>query len=494
VLYAIVDIETTGSYAAGAGITEVAVIIHDGTRELQTWQSLVNPKRPIPRMIQQLTGINDDMVRNAPTFAELAPHIHSLLQDKIFVAHNVNFDYSFIKHHLKEAGLNFDQRKLCTLRLARKIKPGLSHYGLGRLCFALGIQHENPHRAYGDAAATALLLRMLVAEDVNGEITTMLKGRGRDQYLPPNLPREQVDSLPEVPGVYYFYNGTGKLIYVGKAVNLLKRVKSHFSNNKSGRQKQDFLREIHRISYRLTGTDLLAQVLESVEIRRLWPIYNRSQRGYLPKYALYAYEDQTGYLRLALNTHKLQLKPLYTFNALVEGQSLLRRLVDGFGLCPRLCHLSKDIDCRIEPAAWGCNGLCSDEQHVSDYNERVGSALTFLAESLPTMVFIDEGRDENEQSFALIEDGVFRGLGYFPIDTEMYELDFFRASIESMPDNDFVRNLIYRYAAEFPEKCLYWEGGEMRRGGLTGNAPGMWLVGQEMEKESVFTKNNVEAQ
>lgn len=478
-LYAIVDIETTGSYAAGAGITEVAIIIHDGQKELHAWSSLVNPKRPIPRMIQQLTGINDEMVSTAPTFIELAPHILSLLQDKVFVAHNVNFDYSFIKHHLKDAGLDFEARKLCTLRLARKVKPGFRSYGLQRLCHEMGITHTDQHRAYGDAAATAILFRKLVEDDVEGHIATMLKGRNREQYLPPNLPREQVDTLPETPGVYYFYNGAGKLIYVGKAVNLQKRVKSHFSNNKGTRQKQDFLREIHRISYRPTATDLMAQILESVEIRRLWPSHNRSQRGYHPKFALYVYEDRQGYLRLALNPHKLQLKALYTFNALAEGQGLLRRLVDQFGLCPRLCNLSKDIDCRVDPAVWGCEGLCCDPEGLDIYNARVEEAMEHLSISLPTLVLIDRGRGLQEQSFVLIEDGVFKGMGYFPAETDLYDLPFFREAMEPMPDNDFVRNLIYRHAAEFPGKCLHWEDGQLHSRHLPISPLMAWFAASE---------------
>jgi DNA polymerase-3 subunit epsilon len=453
VLFAIVDIETTGSYAAGAGITEIAIVITDGEEILHSWTSLVNPHRPIPRFIQQLTGITSELVEGAPAFSELAAHIHELLQDKVFVAHNVNFDYSFVKHHLEQCGFALHARKLCTVRLARKIKPGFGKYGLGRLCHTLGIGHEEQHRAYGDAAATARLFCLLKAADSEGHIGAMLKGRNGEQYLPPNLPVEQVSSLPETPGVYYFCDAKGKVIYVGKAVNLLKRVKSHFANNKSSRQKADFLREICRVSYQPTATDLMAQILESTEIRRLWPICNRSQRGYHPKFALYAYEDRQGYLRLALEAHKQQLRPLYSFNTIAEGQEWLRRLASEFELCLRLCGLAKGADCVNGVFAEGCNGQCCSGDGPQEYNIRVQEAMQWITRSLPTLAVIDVGRTPDERSCIFMEEGVFKGMGYLSLHTDVCDLQSIRAAIEPMPDNDFIRGLIYREARTCPEKC-----------------------------------------
>lgn len=353
-LYAIVDIETTGSYAAGSGITEIAIITHDGRQVLHTWQTLINPQRAIPRFIQQMTGITPELVEGAPAFDEVAATIYELLQDKIFVAHNVNFDYSFIKHHLQRCGYEIGARKLCTVRLARKVTPGLTSYSLGRLCHALDIEHNDHHRAFGDAHATALLLAHLIARDEAGALDAMLKGRNGEQYLPPHLGIEQVSSLPECPGVYYFWNKEGKVIYVGKAINLHKRVKSHFANNKPGRQKQDFLRDIHRISYQIVATDLMAHVLESVEIRRLWPIHNRSQRGFHPKFGIYLYEDRQGFKRLALDANRANSKPIHTFNSEFEGHTWLRRLITEFELCARLCNLAKGADCAAGIYAEGC--------------------------------------------------------------------------------------------------------------------------------------------
>ncbi len=441
-LYAIVDIETTGSYAGGNGITEIAIVVHDGTKVLDFYETLVNPHVPIPYFIQRLTGINDKMVANAPSFNEVAGQIFGLLQDKIFVAHNVNFDYSFVKYHLQQVGFQLDTKKLCTVRLARKVLPGLSGYSLGKLTANLGINHARHHRAGGDALATADLLTMILEKDAQGVVKEMLKGRNSEQYMPPHLPVAELEQLPSGTGVYYFYNANGKTIYVGKAKNIRKRVRSHFSNNKTTRQKQDFLRETFRISYRECATELMAHVLESAEIRRLWPIHNRSQRGYLPQFGLLAYEDMQGYKRLTVEKMRRSLKPIYTFNSITEGHSRLKELISEFGLCPRLCNVATEC---------GCEG------HLlpGDYNKKADEALEWLRKQLPTFALIDKGIDDNEHSCILVKEGNLYGMGYITDkQAQLKNIDALLKSIEPLQDNDYIRNLVFRHATEFPEKCV----------------------------------------
>ena len=442
-LYAVVDIETTGSYAAANGITEIAIVIHDGVKVLNFYESLVNPHTPIPFFIQRLTGIDDNMVANAPSFSEIAGQVHELLQDKIFVAHNVNFDYSFVKHHLERHGYELESRKLCTVRLARKVLPGLTGYSLGKLTQQLGINHGARHRAGGDALATAELLAMIVAKDTDSAVINgMLKGKNSEQYLPPHLPVENLAGLPSVAGVYYFYNAEGKVIYVGKAKNIRKRVKSHFSNNKTNRQKQDFLRETRRISYKECATELMAHILESAEIRRLWPVHNRSQRGYLPQFGLFTYEDRSGYKRFAIEKNKQATKPLYTFNTVHEGHNRLREVITEFGLCNRLCNLSADC-------------MCETHMTVADYNKKADEAVTWMRRQLPTFALIDKGMDDNDYSCILISEGNFYGMGYLTDKkAQLQSVETLQKSLEPLQDNDFIRNLVYRHASAFPEKCV----------------------------------------
>lgn len=444
-LYAVVDIETTGSYAAANGITEIAIVIHDGTKVLNFYESLVNPHVPIPYFIQRLTGIDNSMVANAPSFSEIAGQVNELLQDKIFVAHNVNFDYSFVKHHLKESGYELNTKKLCTVRLARKVLPGLNGYSLGKLTQQLNINHGNHHRAGGDALATADLLAIITEKDTLGAIGGMLKGRNSEQYLPPHLAVEELERLPSGAGVYYFYNAAGKAIYIGKAVNIRKRVKSHFSNNKTNKQKQDFLKETHRISYKECATELMAHILESAEIRKLWPVHNRSQRGYLAQFGLFVYEDMQGYTRLAVEKIRRSVKPVYTFNTITEGHFMLRELVEEYGLCTRLCNLSTAPEC----------GCAAPHTSVDDYNQKATAALKWIRNNLPTFALIDKGIDDNEHSCILVRDGNLYGMGYLnDKQQQLKSIDTLLSSIEPLQDNDYIRNLVLRHATEYPEKCV----------------------------------------
>ncbi|MBE2289109.1 MAG: GIY-YIG nuclease family protein [Chitinophagaceae bacterium] len=444
-LYAVVDIETTGSYAAANGITEIAIVIHDGNKVLHFYESLVNPQVPIPYFIQRLTGIDDGMVQNAPVFSEIAAQVYELLQDKIFVAHNVNFDYSFVKHHLQAAGYDLDTKKLCTVRLSRKVIPGLNGYSLGKLTQQLNINHANHHRAGGDALATADLLAMITARDKGGAIASMLKGRNCEQYLPPHLPVAELEKLPSSAGVYYFYNAAGKAIYIGKALNIRKRVKSHFSNNKPNKQKQDFLRETYRISYKECATELMAHILESAEIRKLWPIHNRSQRGYLARFGLFAYEDMQGFMRFAVEKIRRTVKPIYTFNTITEGHFMLRELIEQFGLCTRLCNITTHPEC-------GCG---NDHIDATAYNQKTEAAILWIRNNLPTFALIDKGIDDNEHSCILVKDGNLYGMGYLnDKQKQLQSIDALLASIEPLQDNDYIRNLVLRHATEYPEKCV----------------------------------------
>jgi len=461
-MYAIVDIETTGGYAANNAITEVAIVLHDGNREVKRYETLVNPGRTIPRYVQALTGIDDALVEDAPYFDEIAPVIHEWLANAVFVAHNVNFDYSFLKHQLKACGLDLDCKKLCTVRLSRKVFPGAASFSLGNICRHLDIPIPNRHRAGGDVDATVLLFERILQAGGLDHMNSMLKGKSREQYLPVHLPAEQLARLPQSPGVYYFHDQKGKVIYVGKAKNLRHRVVSHFSNNKPGRQKQDFLRNIYSISHETTGTELMAFLLECVEIRRLWPAYNRSLKRFETTYGLYVYEDRNGYSRLILEKRKKQLQPIYTFCMLIEGQTLLRRLVREWSLCPKLCFIQTDHDLCEGRRENTCQGACEQLEPPEKYNERVTAAITALINGLPSFTLMDEGRHEEEKSCILIEQGRLYGMGYIPLDIQLSDPAELKNYLTPYPENDYMRGLIYQYAEQWPSKRSSWQPGVTR--------------------------------
>ncbi len=451
-MYAIVDIETTGSYAANNGITELAIVLHDGKKITDRFETLVNPGTDIPRFVQVLTGITPEMVAHAPSFSEVAFRVYEMLKQAIFVAHQVNFDYSFIKSALENCGYSFDTKKLCTVRLSRKVFPGLPGYSLGKLCRELDISIYNRHRAGGDADATVMLFEKILAKDTQGAVAQMLHVKSREQYLPPNLPSEQIGAIPYTPGVYYFHDQKGKVIYVGKAKNLRSRVCSHFSNNHTGFRKQAFLRDIHSVSWQEGGTELMAFLLECVEIRRLWPAYNTSLKRFEQSYGLYLYEDQSGYGRLTLEKKKQHLKTYYSFNGLAEGWTVLRKLVRQFELCPKLCFIQKGNELCTGLNDQSCHGACSHEEPAAVYNARLLKALASLQEMLPSFIIRDRGRDNSEQSCILIENGRFYGMGYLDKDLQIQDVDSLKEQLTVYPENDYMRGLVYSYAEKWPER------------------------------------------
>jgi DNA polymerase III subunit epsilon len=463
-MYAIVDIETTGSYAANNGITELAIVLHDGNKIVDRYETLIDPQSPIPQYVQVLTGIHPGMLIGAPIFSEVASRVFEMLRDSIFVAHHVNFDYSFIRHHLETCGFELDVQKLCTVRLSRKVFPGLPGYSLGKLCRELEIPILNRHRAGGDADATVILFEKILKHDSQGAVRQMLHGKSREQYLPPNLPSEQIASIPYTPGVYYFHDQKGKVIYVGKAKNLRSRVCSHFSNNSISLRKQEFLRNIYSVSWQDCGTELMAFLFECIEIRRLWPFYNRSLKRFEQTYGLYVFEDQSGYLRLTIEKKKQNLTAYYSFNSLAEGWQLLRKLVIQFALCPKLCFIQKGEGICTGLIDKTCRGACIQKETANEYNSRLMQALQSLQELLPSFVIKDRGRDSSEESFVLIENGRFYGMGWLDKESQIQDLESLKERLTAYPENDYMRGLVFTYAEKWPEKKTsmgVWEYGSM---------------------------------
>lgn len=453
-MYAIVDIETTGGYAAANGLTEIAIVLHDGECIVDEYETLINPNQPIPYFIQSLTGISDKMVAAAPQFDEVAEEIYSRLKDAVFIAHNVNFDFSFVKHHLAKAGYDLQSNKLCTVRLARKIIPGLPSYSLGKLCRQLNIQIKNRHRAMGDAYATSQLFQLLLEKDCDNHIGLSLHKKTKEQSAPPHLASNKLLELPAKPGVYYFYNQQGKVIYVGKAKNIKKRVNGHFSNNSARKQKQEFLQNIHNITYETCGTELMAILLESAEIKRLWPECNRSQKNYEPTFGLYDYTDQLGYIRIGIDRLKKTTQPLLTFQSQRAALVYLHKAVLEFELCPRLCGVQ---DTRMECVGMEnnmCHGACTQHESADEYNTRLQQFIDELQQEKPNYLLKEIGRTSDEFSYLLIENGIFFGMGYVASDTQIDSIDELKNYLKPLKANAFINQTVHMYAEKNPHKVV----------------------------------------
>lgn len=411
-MYAIVDIETTGGFAGRNKITEVAIYVHNGDKVVDSYSTLINPEQEIPHYITGLTGIDQQMVDNAPTFGQVAEKIHALLEKKVFVAHNVHFDYSFIKRELERHGFRFSPKKVCTVRLSREILPGFKSYGLGKLCEQLNIQIKNRHRAGGDAEATAILFDMLLKKNP-GFVEYAIKRTSGETKLPPNLPKEEYEDLPEQAGVYYFIDAHGEIIYVGKAKNIKKRITSHFSGTSKNRRNQYIRNEIHHIEYELTGTELVALLLESTEIKRLWPKYNRSQKFRPNQWAIYRYEDRDGYIRLNINKLTKGIQAEATFYSHADAWQFLIEKVKDFDLCPKLCGIQKSTGACFDYKYGQCKGACDYKETASEYNIRLEEALAAFSPAEKSYAILGAGRHEEEQSVILVENGIYHGFGFY---------------------------------------------------------------------------------
>lgn len=453
--YAIVDIETTGGYASGSSITEIAIRIFDGEKVIDSYDTLIKPLHNIPLYITALTGIDYELIQDSPTFKDVAGDVFKMLQGRVFVAHSVNFDYSFLKYHLEDAGYTLHTQKLCTVRMARKIKAGLRSYSLGNLCDALNIPINNRHRASGDVDATVMLFSKLLEWDTEGVIPAMLKKGSKEQLLPPNLPKEEFDKLPNKTGVYYFYNDKAKVIYVGKAKDIKKRISQHFTGNNPNPQRQHFMREIYSISYELCGTELMAFILEAVEIKRIYPKYNRALKKYEPKFGLFVYEDLQGYKRMFVGKYNKSLLPIQEFTTRDGGTNKLRELTRRFGLCASLCRLGNCELCELVDKKNDL--LCTANQPTASYNEKVEQALSFLKDDTEGYYIIDKGRTLDEKSCIWVENGNFYGMGYIANDADINSIDDIKESLTQYQNSHYIMQLIISFVCRYPNRVVRLE-------------------------------------
>lgn len=451
-MYTIIDIETTGNGIKGNRITEIAIFKYDGFQIVDEYTTLVNPECPIPYFITGLTGIDDQMVQHAPTFSEIAQDILNITECCIFVAHSVNFDYGVIKEEFRQIGIDFTRKKLCTVRLSRKLIPGLASYSLGKLCTAVRIPLTDRHRARGDAHATALLFEKLLGEpEAEAVFKKFLNARSQEATLPPHLPKSVFDTIPPKPGIYYFKNQKGEIIYVGKAINLKKRVLGHFYD-KSAKEIQ-LCSETADIDFKLSGSELVALLMESAEIKRLFPPYNRAQKRTVRQYAIFNYEDRNGIQHLAYNTIKGVPNPLKVFYNQTDCRSYLETLCKEFFLCPRFCHLQQTNAACSHHEITTCEGICRGDEPVAAYNEKVEEAIAHMKSGASEIKIIKEkGRTADENAVILISEGNYRGYGFIDKDTSIGTLDDIEAFITPQKNTVETESILTAYLLKNSEK------------------------------------------
>ena len=435
IMYSIIDIETTGLSPKNGKITEIAIIVHDGKKVVDEFSTLINPETTIPYRITQITRINNKMVKDAPKFYEVARRIVEMTEGTTFVAHNVNFDYNFIRHEFNELGYDFKREKMCTVRLSRKLLPGRRSYSLGKLCEELNIRNPNRHRAKGDATATVELFELLLKAEKNLKDLSL---RG----LNTNLDRKDIDNLPRKTGVYYFHNDKGDIIYIGKSLNIHDRVMSHLTNYNTKRALE-MRNQITAISYELTGSELVALLLESDEIKKHKPKFNRAQRRTSFPWGLYKHIGEDGYIRLSIAKNDNGEIPLTTFSSHQTAKNNLFMLTEAFNLCQKLCGLFDTKGPCFQYQVHQCNGACIGKETTEIYNTRVKQAIEPFAFQKQSFLIIDTGRNGNEKAVVGVENGKYLGFGYFDTETNgVKSAEDMKAVLKSYSDNRDIQQII----------------------------------------------------
>lgn len=432
-MYAILDIETTGLSAKQEKITEIAIIIHDGVKVVERFQTLINPERRIPYRITQLTGINDQMVAGAPKFYEVAKKILDFTEGKTIVGHNVTFDYNFIKAEFAEFKYDFQRRTLCTVKMSRKVFPGQPSYSLGKLTRQLGIEHSQKHRAAGDAEATRKLFELILQNDPQIASSKLFT-------LPKALSAEVVKALPNEAGVYYFLNSRGDVIYVGKSKYIRQRIMQHL-NNFSTKKSVEMIDNIADLKYIVTGSELVALLLESDEIKRLKPLYNRAQIRSVFSYGIFMKIDSKGYFDLYVDKNEPLSKPLTTFSSSGEAKDFMHFLADEFNLCHTHCGLHSGGGACFSYQIHKCDGACIDAESPEDYNKKVQKATQRMRFRTSDFFLIDRGRTEAEVAIVEVRDGRYRGFGYIK-SAEKYSKKRLQSCIEEKNSNRDSNNIL----------------------------------------------------
>lgn len=415
-MYSILDIESTGGNKKEHRITEIAIFVHDGNKVVNQFHSLVNPERSIPPFVRRLTGITNELVSDAPYFYEVARDIVEITSGTTLVAHNVSFDYPFLRREFRNLGYSFERNTLCTLKLSRKLLPGYRSYSLGKLCDQLSINLNYRHRAIGDAEATVRLFEKLL-EASNGAFTESMNGSG-GVLIKSNLSTtldQKVGKLPSSAGTYYLYDGSQKLQYIGKSNNIKNRVKQHLRGGKTYKSR-DFSEIIHEIDYKVTGSELGALLKEAIDIKKYKPPYNRAQRRAVVSFGLFIEKDEFGYQNLILRKIGENDSPIIPFKTKKEGAKWLHKVVENNLLCQSKCGIYTSNGACFKYQVNRCKGACKGEEPSEEYNNRLQEALRSYTLPGENYYLIDKGPREGLKTVVKIYNNQFQGYGWLPLE------------------------------------------------------------------------------
>lgn len=422
-MFAVIDVETTGGHLYDDRITEVAIYVTDGKKLIKSFSSLVNPERKITPFVVKLTGITDEMVSTAPTFAEIAEEVLSYTKDCVFIAHNISFDYSMIKREFKRIGIPFRRSNACTVELSQRVFKNQPSYSLGNLTKNLGINLSNRHRAYGDAEATAILLQMIIEEKGESYILDHSNANTQNIDFEGSLTQEIVDALPEDPGVFRFVNAEKEVLYISAAKNIFAAVSKFLLSEIKHSRYVDLFKNTASIDVQVFNSVVVAELQEIEDIRSIKPKYNKISIA--KTYPVGIYENRGENSSAFYVERNPNGKALWRFINEKRANSFLKKLNKERRLAPPSFPNHKEV--------------------IDKYRNDVEHALIEELYPMRTFFIIREVSFANTIYAIYIED--FSYIGYAEIDREFYDgrIETLKENIIYCENNPFVLKTLQRY-------------------------------------------------
>jgi len=443
-VYAILDIEATGGKVGEESIIEIAIYKFDGEEIIDQFISLVNPEKKIEPFVQKLTNISEKMVSTAPKFHEVAKRIVEITEDCVLVGHNVTFDYRMLIQEFNRLGYNYEREWIDTFEYAETLIPGMPSYSLGKLCDSLGIVVTDRHRASGDARATIALFKILLDKD-NEKIITIKSGIKFPKKIN-NKYEKLVANLPNKPGLFYFFNSKNDIIYLGKSINIAQAVNQIFTSKsiKNNRIK----RYTKKITFELTGSNLLASIKEINELIKINPslnYINPHKSSY--QYGIYYKDNKTTYARLEIGKGR-KTEAFLSFRTREEAEHKLEKIIAKYRLCQKVNKSDKSDSPCFGYTVNTCSGVCVDEESRSDYNDRLKEIVDKTNYPSENFLIVSKGREGIEKSFIVVEKGKFIGYGYYEYHHQiktMERIQKIMTSAEELPDiRTIIRNYLFK--------------------------------------------------
>ena len=371
-----VDIETTGGNAVRDRITEIAIITMSGGELVSEWSTLINPEISIPSNIQRLTGISNEMVMDMPGFQDICKDVLSRLEGRLFTAHNARFDYGFIKNEFKRCEIRFSAPVLCTVKLSRKLFPDYPRHNLDSIIRRHNLQCSARHRAMGDARVLFDFMQTLYTTLNPDQIEHVIRHLLKRPSLPAGLSEDDVNELPESPGVYLFYDKHHTPIYIGKSKNIRERVLSHFNADYRSSKEMKISQNIGSIEYILTAGELGALLEESRLIKKLLPIYNHKLRRHDSLYTIKWSDNQPPVITDASTIDASEVNQYFgLFKSKKQARNTLGKLAKEHQLCQKVMGLENGHGPCFAYQLKKCKGACVENESILQHNIRLAQAL-----------------------------------------------------------------------------------------------------------------------